>query len=180
MSNIENCKTVDELRKYSMQELSSLYSKIVKAHAPKFSDKGVAAKRILPLLEQKRHEFEIFPGTKKQLDSLTIRGEPKLVFVDPPKDLSKIIKVRGRPSGQLANRIYHFDFSRFLDVERQLPPQACGIIRSLMKQDEQTTWTEGDLPAAIEVKTKQNPWRIFQYYRPKLLALKVLRVENAS
>jgi hypothetical protein len=49
-----------------------------------------------------------------------------------------------------------------------------------MKQDEQTTWTEGDLPAAIEVKTKQNPWRIFQYYRPKLLALKVLRVENAS
>lgn len=176
MSNIENCKTVDELRKYSMQELSSLYSKIVKAHAPKFSDKGVAAKRILPLLEQKRREFEIFPGTKKQLDSLTIRGEPKLVFVDPPKDLSKIIKVRGRPKGQLANRIYHFDFDAYDKNRRELAPQA----RQIIDQLEVDTYTEAELQQAIKVRTKQDPWRIFQYYRPKLLALKLLRVENAS
>lgn len=176
MSNIENCKTVDELRKYSMQELSSLYSKIVKAHAPKFSDKGVAAKRILPLLEQKRREFEIFPGTKKQLDSLTIRGEPKLVFVDPPKDLSKIIKVRGRPKGQLANRIYHFDFDAYDKHRRELAPQA----RQIIDQLEVDTYTEAELQQAIKVRTKQDPWRIFQYYRPKLLALKLLRVENAS
>lgn len=168
MSNIENCKTVDELRKYSMQELSSLYSKIVKAHAPKFSDKGVAAKRILPLLEQKRREFEIFPGTKKQLDSLTI--------VDPPKDLSKIIKVRGRPKGQLANRIYHFDFDAYDKNRRELAPQA----RQIIDQLEVDTYTEAELQQAIKVRTKQDPWRIFQYYRPKLLALKLLRVENAS
>lgn len=176
MSNIENCKTVDELRKYSMQELSSLYSKIVKAHAPKFSDKGVAAKRILPLLEQKRREFEIFPGTKKQLDSLKVRGEPKLVFVDPPKDLSKIIKVRGRPKGQLANRIYHFDFDAYDKNRRELAPQA----RQIIDQLEVDTYTEAELQQAIKVRTKQDPWRIFQYYRPKLLALKLLRVENAS
>lgn len=87
MSNIEQARSIDELKKFSMQELSSLYSKIVKAHCPKFSDKTVAAKRILPLLEQKR-------------------AESKLTFVDPPKDLSKLIKVRGRPKGQLLSLIH--------------------------------------------------------------------------
>lgn len=142
MSNIENCKTVDELRKYSMQELSSLYSKIVKAPAPKFSDKGAAAKRILPLL-------------------------------------SKTIKVRGRPSGQLASRIYHFNFGKFYDLRTRFAPQACQIMRGLAAKNVETV-TEAELIALIEVKTKQDPWRIFQYYRPRLIGCGVLRVENAS
>jgi hypothetical protein len=156
MSNIEQARSIDELKKFSMQELSSLYSKIVKAHCPKFSDKTVAAKRILPLLEQKR-------------------AESKLTFVDPPKDLSKIIKVRGRPSGQLANRIYHFDFDAYDKHRRELAPQA----RQIIDQLEVDVYIESDLQQAIKVKTKQDPWRIFQYYRPKMIGLKILRLENA-
>jgi hypothetical protein len=40
--------------------------------------------------------------------------------------------------------------------------------------------TESDLKAEItrrapELKTKQDPWRIFQYYRPKLIAAKLIK-----
>lgn len=158
MNNIEDCKTVDELRAYSMQDLCSLYSKMTKTHAPKFSDKGAAAKRILPMLEQKRAE-----------------QKPALVFVDPPKDLSKIMKVRGRPAGQLANRIYHFDFDVYDKYRRHLAPQA----RQILDQLEQSTYTESELQQAVKVNTKQDPWRIFQYYRPKMIGLKVLKMENS-
>ena len=159
MSNIEQARSIDELKKFSMQELSSLYSKIVKAHCPKFSDKTVAAKRILPLLEQKR-------------------TESKLTFVDPPKDLSKIIKVRGRPKGQLSSRLYHFNFDKFYDRERDFAPQARQIIRALAAKNI-STFAEAELISLIDVKTKQNPWRIFQYYRPQLINRGVLRLENA-
>jgi hypothetical protein len=140
-----------------MQDLCSLYSKMTKTHAPKFSDKGAAAKRILPMLEQKRAE-----------------QKPALTFADPPKDLSKIIKVRGRPSGQLANRIYRFDFDTYDKCRRQLAPQA----RQIIDQLEVAVYTESELQAAVKVNTKQDPWRIFQYYRPKMIGLKILKLEN--
>ena len=159
MSNIEQARSIDELKKFSMQELSSLYSKIVKAHCPKFSDKTAAAKRILPLLEQKR-------------------AESKLTFVDPPKDLSKIIKVRGRPKGQLSSRLYHFNFDKFYDRERDFAPQARQIIRALAAKNI-STFAEAELISLIDVKTKQDPWRIFQYYRPQMVSRGVLRLENA-
>jgi hypothetical protein len=159
MSNIELCSSVEELKKFSMQELSSLYSKMTKTHCPKFSDKTVAAKRILPMLEQKR-------------------TESKLIFVDPPKDLSKIIKVRGRPKGQLSSRLYHFNFDKFYDRERDFAPQARQIIRALAAKNI-STFTEVELIPLIDVKTKQDPWRIFQYYRPQLVSRGVLRLENA-
>lgn len=150
MNNIEDCKTIEELRVYSMQDLCSLYSKMTKTHAPKFSDKGAAAKRILPMLEQKRAEKK--PVTVNVLGS----------------------KVRGRPAGQLANRIYHFDFDVYDKYRRHLSPQA----RQILDQLEESTYTEAELQQAIKVKTKQDPWRIFQYYRPKMVGLKVLKMEN--
>jgi hypothetical protein len=158
MSNIEDCKTVEELRAYSMQDLQSLYSKMTKTHAPKFSDKGVAAKRILPMLEQRRKEWT-------------------LTQVPPPNDLRGIIKVkkpRGRPSGQLSNRVYRFDFDTYDKHRRQLAPQA----RQIIDQLEQDVYTESELQTAVKVKTKQDPWRIFQYYRPKMIGLKILKLEN--
>jgi len=166
MNKIEDCTTLDELRKYSMQELSSLYSKIVKTHAPKFSDKGAAAKRILPLLEQKRAEAK-----------LTVVPAPKF-SVHPTADGGAIVKVRGRPSGQLASRIYHFNFGKFYDRERDFAPQARQIMRALAAKNVETV-TEAELVTLIDVKTKQNPWRIFQYYRPQLINRGVLRLENA-
>lgn len=169
MSNIELCTSIEELKAYPMQELCSLYSKIVKAHCPKFSDKTAAAKRILPLLEQKRAEAK-----------LTVLPAPKF-SVHPLPDGGAVVKIhreRGRPKNTLINRKYHFDFVRFLDIERHLAPQAREIIRALMATN-QTVWVEGDLMTGISVKTKQNPWRIFQYYRPKLISYKVVRLENA-
>lgn len=158
MNKIDDCKTIDELRAYSMQDLCALYSKITKTHAPKFSDKGAAAKRILPMLEQKRNES-------------------KLVITDPPKDLKKIIKVRGRPAGQLDDRIYVFNFDQFNLKYKQLAPQARMILRSLEDRGILRI-TEHELRAEVQVKTKQDPWRIFQYYRPKMISTGIVRLEN--
>ena len=148
MNNIEQARSIDELKKFSMQDLSSLYSKMTKTHCPKFSDKTAAAKRILPMLEQKRAEQE------------------------------PVSKVRGRPKGQLSSRFYHFNFDKFFDRERDFAPQARQIIRALSAKNVETV-TEAELIALIDVKTKQNPWRIFQYYRPQLINRGVLRLENA-
>lgn len=148
MNNIEQARSIDELKKFSMQDLSSLYSKMTKTHCPKFSDKTAAAKRILPMLEQKRAEKEL------------------------------VSKVRGRPKGQLSSRLYHFNFDKFFDRERDFAPQARQIIRALSAKNVETV-TEAELIALIDVKTKQNPWRIFQYYRPQLINRGVLRLENA-
>lgn len=167
MNKIEDCTTIDELRKHSMQDLCALYSKIVKAHSPKFSDKAAAAKRILPLLEQKRAEAK-----------LTVVPAPKF-SVHPTPDGGAIIKVRGRPKNQLASRIYHFNFDKFYDRERDFAPQARQIMRALAAKNLETV-TEAELIGLVEVKTKQNPWRIFQYYRPQLINRGVLRLENAQ
>ena len=62
-----------------------------------------------------------------------------------------------------------------------LTPQAkvCLTIFIALIGDAQSV-TEGDLrrkveERAAELKTRQDPWRIFQYYRPKLIALKLLK-----
>lgn len=160
MSNIEDSKTIDELRAYSMQDLQALYSKMTKTHAPKFSDKGVAAKRILPMLEQRRQE-----------------AAKKLIITPAPKDLSKIIKVRGRPAGQNDQRVYVFNYDQFNQKYKALAPQARMILRSLEDRGIGRI-TETDLKAAIQVKTKQDPWRIFQYYRPKMISTGIVKMEN--
>lgn len=170
MSNIELCTSIEELKEYSMQDLSSLYSKIVKAHCPKFSDKTAAAKRILPLLEQKRSESK-----------LTIVPVPELSFVFSPDGGAVVSgkRKRGRPAHQLDKRIYHFNFERFYDREREFAPQAKQILRALSAKN-LTSISEAELIPLVSVKTKQDPWRIFQYYRPKMISRGVLRIENAS
>lgn len=62
-----------------------------------------------------------------------------------------------------------------------LTPQAkiCMVILTELLGDAQSV-TEGDLKRkveerAAELHTRQDPWRIFQYYRPKLIELKLLR-----
>ena len=146
MNKIEDCKTLDELRQYSMMDLTALYSKLTKTHAPKFSDKGAAAKRILPMLDQKRAE-------------------------------QKPVPVRGRPAGQLDQRIYVFNFDQFNLKYKQLAPQARMILRSLEDRGIMRI-SEQDLKVAVQVKTKQDPWRIFQYYRPKMISTGIVRMEN--
>lgn len=165
MNKIEDCKTLDELRQYSMMDLTALYSRITKTHAPKFSDKGAAAKRILPMLEQKRAETK-----------LTVVPAPKF-SVHPTPDGGAIIKVRGRPAGQLDQRIYVFNFDQFNLKYKQLAPQARMILRSLEDRGIMRI-SEQDLKVAVQVKTKQDPWRIFQYYRPKMISTGIVRMEN--
>jgi len=147
MNKIDDCQTLDELRQYSMMDLAALYSRLTKTHAPKFSDKGAAAKRILPMLQQKRQE------------------------------VSKTTKVRGRPAGQLDQRIYVFNFDQFNLKYKQMAPQARMILRSLEDRGIMRI-SEQDLKVAVQVKTKQDPWRIFQYYRPKMISLGIIRMEN--
>lgn len=168
MNNIEQCTTIDALRQFSMQDLCSLYSKLTKTHAPKFSDKGAAAKRILPMLEQKRSEAK-----------LTVVPAPQFT-VHPTADGGAVVKVkrgRGRPAGQTLNRTYVFDFAMYQSTNRRLAPQAKQILDALAAIGK-TRYVETELQQTVKVKTKQDPWRIFQYYRPKMIACRVLKMEN--
>ncbi len=59
----------------------------------------------------------------------------------------------------------------FRDLIDALPEPKLGETRNI---------TEGDLKAAViaragELKTRQDPWRIFQYYRPQLIAAKLMK-----
>lgn len=165
MNKIEDCTSIEELRQFPMTDLTALYSKMTKTHAPKFSDKGAAAKRILPMLQQKQRE------------------KNALVFTDPPKNVGKLIKVagdkkvRGRPAGQLDDRVYVFNYSRFNEKYKQLAPQARMILRSLEDRGINNL-SESELKTQIQVKTKQDPWRIFQYYRPKMISYGIIKLEN--
>jgi hypothetical protein len=188
MSNIEQCKSVEELKKFSMQDLSSLYAKIVKAPPPKFSDKGAAANRILPLLQQKQleqqqHEMMEFSEFMNELSNKqkAIASEmAKRSCRDEIDETTVVIKkVRGRPRGLLSSRKYVIDFDKFWLKQRELPPQAKQIIESLSKTNRQE-FVEFEIPILLDLKTKQDPWRIFQYYRPKLIAAGVVKVINAS
>lgn len=173
MNKIEQCTTIDELKAYSMQDLTSLYSKIVKAHCPKFSDKTAAAKRILPLLEQKRREAN--PVAVPELNEIFVSAHP----LPDGGAIIKIKRKRGRPAHQLDKRIYFFNWERFYDRERDFAPQAKQILRALAgKNIDQIS--EAELIPLISVKTKQDPWRIFQYYRSKMIGRGVLRIENVK
>jgi hypothetical protein len=64
---------------------------------------------------------------------------------------------------------------------RKPPPQLRGIVKELMindngfMNDAQLETLMRSLPAIMSVRSKQDSWRIFRYYRPILEQLKILR-----
>lgn len=70
-----------------------------------------------------------------------------------------------------------------MSVYGRLPPQGCALVDIMQKATltrEQPIWTEEELQGLFErckddLHTKQNSWRIFQYYRGKLIGSGFLR-----
>jgi hypothetical protein len=66
------------------------------------------------------------------------------------------------------------------DVTVVLPPQAISLLE-IMFSDERETWTEVELHELInshtEISEKQEPWKVFAFYRKKLIEAGFLTVE---
>lgn len=79
----------------------------------------------------------------------------------------------------IAGRMYTFGPTR--EVPEKLPPQAKTCYKIFTDcTGETNTVSEEFLKneitrRAAELKTKQDPWRIFQYYRPQLIAAKLIK-----
>lgn len=97
---------------------------------------------------------------------------------------------RGRPRNDAHARGYLMLVLKPSDItftmEENLPKQAISMIEIIL-EDGRERFTEDEMKAVIaegaaagQLKTKQDPWRIFQYYRPKLIQYDVLRQTNGD
>jgi len=158
----------DELiKQHSMQELSALFCRIVKAPtAPKFSDKKAAVKRIKQMAEE----------VVKAADPVPV-PELNAIFTEPTK------KKAGRPR----NKPREYLFQEAEDKAPRLAAQAYAIIDHLLE------WSNGEWLSEDQVRhfvieaslngdltTKQSPWRIFQYYRAQMISRGFLRMRNVN
>jgi len=66
------------------------------------------------------------------------------------------------------------------DTTVVLPPQAIALL-AIMFDEDQDTWTEVELHELInshtEISEKQQPWKVFAYYRKRLIDAGFLAVE---
>lgn len=152
---------VEKLRSmHNMQELQSLFCRIVKAPvAPKFSDKKAAAKRVVQMAEE------------------VLKSAPQAEH-PPTKE-----KKRGRPK----NKPREYYFTEGNDKPPRLAAQAIAIVDHMLEwapeqwiPEEQVRHfvLEAALNGALE--TKQDPWRIFQYYRAQLISKGFCRMRNVA
>lgn len=94
---------------------------------------------------------------------------------------------QGKKVGKLANRIYvRVDEDELTDAElkhrndAKLPPQALACLRIFLGEGTKEV-TEIRMRELIEeqrgkLNTRQDPWRIFQYYRPQLIGYRYMRL----
>ena len=159
----------DELiKQHSMQELSALFCKVVKAPtAPKFSDKKAAVKRIKQMAEE----------VVKAADPVPV-PELNAIFTEPTK------KKAGRPRNK--PREYFFASSGARE-EPKLAQQALSIVDAVTYEHSDVWLSETDVRMVIEkaadegvLQTKQSPWRIFQYYRAQLIQRDYVRMRNVN
>jgi hypothetical protein len=157
-------KTDDQLKMMSGADLASLFCQIVKAPtAPKFADKKSAIKRIRQMAQQVVSDKQTLIDTSKLLDK---------------KQSSKV----GRPLA--SKKVYTFLSGYSEDNFKRLPKQAKAIIKAI---DPDVKIPEAELKGHIMtlakdnvLTTKQDPWRIFQYYRAAMINSSMLRMNNAE
>ena len=150
---LEHLKT-----KYSMRELQNLFCTIVNTpQAPKFSDKTAAAKRVIKMAQE-----------------VVVNDGPEDYIPEEPK----VIKTKGRPKTKPREYIFsHRDDSL-------LPKQASDIVKHIELDvwiDETSLVTQvNDLAESGKLQTKQKPWRIFQYYRAKMINQGIVKMRNVA
>ena len=163
-------KTDDQLKMMSGADLASLFCQIVKAPtAPKFADKKSAIKRIRQMAQQ------VIDDTNKLIATADLVAAAD---VTDKKQSSKV----GRPLA--SKKVYTFLSGYSEDNFKRLPKQAKAIIKAI---DPDVKIPEAELKGHIMtlakdnvLTTKQDPWRIFQYYRAAMINSSMLRMNNAE
>lgn len=165
-------KTDDQLKLMSGSDLASLFCQIVKAPtAPKFADKKSAIKRIRTMAQQ------VIDDANKLIATADIVAAANVT------DKQQSSKSPGRPKAK--SKIYKFlPFDSDGDNYKRLPKQAKAIISNVTVDED---ITEADLKDVVVelaetgvLQTKQDPWRIFQYYRANMINSSMLRMSNAN
>jgi len=161
-------QTDEQLKTMSMADMGALFCNIVKAPtAPKFSDKTAAIKRIRKMAEQVIRDADV-------------AGVPILDEILAVKPAKKA----GRPKASA--KVYTFLVDNLTDSDHytRLPKQAKSILSHMVPG---TDIPESELKDIIhqlavdgKMQTKQDPWRIFQYYRSQMISSSFLRMTNAN
>lgn len=129
--------------------------------------------------------------------TLELWGKLQLKAFDPTEKYAEIIATPPTRSGPRVKRykrklayrvVFSQDSEAHMNIYGRLPPQACALLDILveaMQAKDEPVFTEGELQALIEQKkellnTKQDPWRIFQYYRGKLISVGFLRFHRGA
>lgn len=81
----------------------------------------------------------------------------------------------------------HVTYTRHVPADLgdvRLPPQAIVLVGALLSADVDT-WTEPELQEIVQncsedLKTKQEPWKIFQYYRTALIDAGFLSMKKGA
>ncbi len=163
----------------SMAELKSLFTEITGLNkVPSFSDKLAAAKRIFKEYAKApkvTHIAEIPEPTGQVLYNEGDEIADVPMPCAPPAPVKSNIKSK--------DRTYTF---KLIDneaalVDNKMPKQMADILREFI--DDSDDYSEVALQAVIQkiaedgiLVTKQPAWRIFQYYRPRMIKLGLLSV----
>ena len=183
----------------SMAELTALFLDITGASsAPKWADKLAAAKRIFkeyakapkhPAPEPVVTHVAELPELYQAVIETQEQQTGKVLFNDgddmadvPPPCTDEYISDPPPVKLKAKDRTYTFSVADEADlVNAKIPGQMTAILREFM--DDTDAHTEGALQAIIQqiaddgiLTTKQPPWRIFQYYRPRMIKLGFLSV----
>ena len=183
----------------SMAELTALFLDITGASsAPKWADKLAAAKRIFkeyakapkhPVPEPVVTHVAELPELYQAVIETQEQQTGKVLFNDgddmadvPPPCTDEYISDPPPVKLKAKDRTYTFSVADEADlVNAKMPGQMTAILREFM--DDTDAHTEVALQAIIQqiaddgiLTTKQPPWRIFQYYRPRMIKLGFLTV----
>ena len=173
----------------SMAELTALFLDITGASsAPKWSDKLAAAKRIFKEYA-KAPKHPVPEPVVTHVAEIPEQPTGVVLFNDgddmadvPPPCTDEYISDPPPVKLKAKDRTYTFNVSDEADlVNAKIPGQMTAILREFM--DDTDAHTEVALQAMIQefahegiLVTKQPPWRIFQYYRPRMIKLGFLSV----
>ncbi len=172
----------------SMAELTALFLDITGASsAPKWADKLAAAKRIFKEYA-KAPKHPVPEPVVTHVAEIPEQPTGVVLFNDgddmadvPPPCTDEYISDPPPVKLKAKDRTYTFNVTADTDVATKIPMQMTAILREFM--DDTDAHTEVALQAMIQefahegiLTTKQPPWRIFQYYRPRMIKLGFLSV----
>jgi hypothetical protein len=156
--------TEEMVERLSLREMVDLHNIYADKSVKGFKDKTAGADRLWKVLE-----VGATPSVYDRVDDV---------------EKSRIERI---PRKKKEDRLYVYTkIDRFDEILSRMPQQAQDLAH-IVTADIKSKWSEPDLKEVVReakengtLKTKQNSWRIFQYYRSHLLAAGVLRLTTRT